>query len=80
MFVDESQQAGQAAYVAVHGDDRQTRGALGNDPIREEVLRRLGQKKVALHGLSTGASHKTFSCWRRNKSLASVLRKRSLPS
>ena len=27
-------------------------GASGNDPIREEVLRRLGQKKVALHGLS----------------------------
>ena len=64
MFVDESQQAGQAAYVAVHGavhctaltvhigDDRQTRGASGNDPIREEVLRRLCHKKVALHGLS----------------------------
>ena len=64
MFVDESQQAGQAAYVAVHGavhctaltvhigDDRQTRGASSNDPIQEEVLRRLGQKKVALHGLS----------------------------
>ena len=59
-----SQQAGQAAYVAVHGavhctaltvhigDDRQTRGASGNDPIREEVLRRLCHKKVALHGLS----------------------------
>ena len=57
-------QAGQAAYVAVHGavhctaltvhigDDRQTREASGNDPIREEVLRRLCQKKVALHGLS----------------------------
>ena len=64
MFVDESQQAGQAAYVAVHGavhctaltvhigDDRQTRGASSNDPIREEVLRRLCHKKVALHGLS----------------------------
>ena len=59
MFVAEFQQAGQAAYVAVHGAVRctaltvhQTRGALGNDPIREEVLRRLGQKKVALHGLS----------------------------
>ena len=70
MFVDESQQAGQAAYVAVHGavhctaltvhigDDRQTRGASGNDPR---------------------ASHRTSWCWRRHKSLANVHRKRSLP-
>ena len=61
LLVDEAQQAGQAAYVAVHGavprsaltvhvgDDRQTRGASGNDPVRAEVLQRLGHKRVALH-------------------------------
>ena len=64
LLVDEAQQAGQAAYVAVHGavprsaltvhigDDRQTRGASGNDAIRAEVLQRLGHKRVVLHGLT----------------------------
>ena len=39
--------------LTVHiGDDHQTRGASGNDPVREEVLQRLGHKRVALHGLT----------------------------
>lgn len=41
-------------YTQLRGspDDRQTRGASGNDPVREEVLQRLGHKRVALHGLT----------------------------
>ena len=39
--------------LTVHiGDDRQTRGASRNDPVRAEVLQRLGHKRVALHGLN----------------------------
>ena len=73
LFVDEAQQAGMPAYVAINaclnegcltvqlGDPRQTRGATGNDELRSEALDRLAYKRVGLRGLHSPIPPQAFS-------------------